>query len=276
MDIFDKLDKLEIQVLDRLDMSDRDHVVFIDKCYKGKHDYLLGIHTELLEMQKKYNETEYFARNSQQNPFHYENYDLDSLVRKSKDSLSALKSYYVSKLLSYFEEKYNIKFTNKWENRKRVDNLAEEPQLEQILGFIFEFMGGVSFVDTAKKNLKLNLLDFLVRHSVELKGDSIHFPYILYVSKKWNGNYEIDNTAFLKTLTLCISVFEFSNIENVTGYKPANYSMSVNLQEAIYFPNCKKVNSFKVFKNGKLSLKFTSKADAAEFWNYFQLNTAIK
>lgn len=279
MELFDKLDSINLSVLDRLNNEDKSQVVFIDKCYKGKLTYFESLQTDLTAAQTKHKEAEYFGRNSSENPFRYESYDLDNYVRKLGESITELKSYFVSKIISYFEQKYNLKLTDKYENRETIKALEKEPNLEQILGFIFEKMGGMTFLDTAKQNLKKDFQAKLSRNGLELKGDTIHLSNFIYVKTAWSGDYEVSNDygiKSLRTLLCCISLFEFEKTENETGLTLPNWSMTFQPQEPFTLRKCTKAATFKIFKNGKLSLKFFTKSDAAQFWDYFELNTTVQ
>lgn len=275
MELFDKLDNINLSILDRLDHVDKSQVVFIEKCYIGKLEYLQSVHTDLLACRDKHKAIAFFGRNSEQNPFRYDSYDLDSNVSKITEKIENLKEYFVDKVIAYFENKYNLKMSG-YENRDRIKVLKINPSLSTILGFIFEKMGGMSFIDTAKLNLKGDLHKILVRNDLELKGDNINFSDCVYVKKAWNGDLEIEGNyglGVLRTILCCISLFEFDSTENITGLELPLYQFKFQPQEPMILRNCKKLISIKIFKNGKVNLKFNSKADAADFWNLFELST---
>lgn len=166
-----------------------------------------------------------------------------------------------------------------YENRDRIKALKTAPSLQIILGFIFEKMGGMSFIDKAKVNLKADFHKIVSNNIFEIKGDNINFDNCVYVKKAWNGDLEIEGNyglGVLRTVLCCISLFEFNITENTTGLELPLYQFKFQPQEPIILRNCKKVMSIKIFKNGKLNLKFYSKQDSAEFWNLFELNTVSK
>lgn len=275
MDIFTKLDSIKIQAIDKLGSEDKNFVLFIEKCYQSKIAFNEVMITEIKATLTKVNSIDFFGRNDKENPFTFTTYDLSRTLGKIEEELTNVKDYYVSKILTHFEKKYSLQIQI-YLNSDRIKALKKEPILSDILEFIFEAIGGSTLKEAAKTNLITDLRKRTVLRDTKLKGDSISFESFLDVNTTWKGESKLGSHSIkqVNLLLKCISLFEFDETENKTGMSFDGFTVQFDPKEPIILRNCKKVISFRIYKNGNVALKFHSSAEAAQFQNYFSLNIA--
>lgn len=182
-----------------------------------------------------------------------------------------LKTYFITRISNYFIGKYHIEISKKFKDCTddlEIDAITWLDIVEMIktdLGGVIDFKGGA--IDQCIKAFRND-----IRHRTPLvKGNIVEIDRFFWWGR--SGNHKIENSYREKNwdnLDAICSIFEVEEVRN-------NYAFMY-----LYGTECKfdwetpingeKIEALKIFKNGKLQLKFKDASLAKQFMNRFQLN----
>lgn len=280
MGLFEKLDTIEISVLDNLGIEDKAKVKYFEQRFNEKMRYFSEMLKDLNEMLKKFEEMPCIGR---ENDFVHQYAKPTNLIsdaiEKLNKNIQGTKDSFVYNLIAYFEEKYNFDiqgYKTSYELKAKVNKLKENPNVNEMVGLVLSMSGGISLSDMAIKNVKDVFVTKAKRVKSEVKGAAVNISDFFWITRGYNGSYRIDSDnsmQLFKNLLKCISLFEFNSIENKTGLQVPNYSSwDFDIDSNIILRECKKVEYLKIYKNGKIGIYFYEKADASNFYHFFDLN----
>ena len=170
-------------------------------------------------------------------------------------------------IIEYFKSKYHLTIS--------ADDLPKhEVLVEDILTFIISKNEGMSFVEKGEENLKNEFHNKFGWGGRTLKGDTISFENV-----RLSSYSSLDtHSDTWRSLIKAISFFEQGTfnqlyfVDESFRQLDARYPKYVNYSEVFDMSShCKKVKSFKYYKNWRFDIKFHSKTLAAEFYEMFRL-----
>ena len=218
------------------------------------------------------------------------------------ESVKTLYEDYVVKVIRYFTEKYKLTNLLKDANSSYVkESVAllclkvqstmgknglkpdyEKPDIEHIISTIRKMNGNRDFNEAEKHQI---IKSFFTRFYklLEHKGLNV-FIYSIHANEysQWNVK-EIGATHYLEggqkaalfDLLRFISLFEFDIAKNATGLQMTERhydKFSFDIKDDIVLRNCKKAISLKLFKNGKVQIKFSDKESVYGFMDFIAKN----
>jgi hypothetical protein len=165
-------------------------------------------------------------------------------IRKIQDEIVKITGKFISTLIWYFSEKYNIELNHSYEKYDGFNQYHDKPEklnlitLDDALDMIFIQLDGCNFKELAIQQMLNN---------ISIKKQE----YVKY-QKYWN--YEIKN----KTIKFKVSI-TYSNIQ------PALYYYDNNEIDLINCYTHNKIDDYKSYENGNTDIKFYSAEYALEF-----------
>ncbi|MNX51463.1 hypothetical protein D3C86_821230 [compost metagenome] len=187
--------------------------------------------------------------------------DIEQTIAKMKDK-------FISSVCHYFMNKYNV--TIDYERiQKKYD---QEVTHEDIISEITEQLGGYNFHEKAEQEIKQKLSESFAWKKAETKGKKIALNGFLYIDTSWKkwGDEKIHYNSNDKLNRLLIALLHFDNgsltlsEQLETLYRQLTSSKNEQVF-TVHELNFNKVQSIKIFKNGKVEIEFSSSQQADLF-----------
>lgn len=289
LNLLEKMAAVEIKADNRISEKDRRFCEIQQQAYHEAKDALQKIHDQWKSMSER--QTELLS------PI-VEHYYLDQYIRISNSDASdfikkieALPEIFINKLVSYFNNTYKVSIkefliTGKllpaepdsyvWDREhKAITEYHEKLRsmkltYKDILDQIFIQLGGQSFTDRALDEIKEKCHSaawdsYHGKSEYELKKDTIRFVRYFCNCDSWCSREKWSLCDSMKNILRGLAFFETS----VIGSYPQNiaYLLGGGNKEysIVSFDDCTKAEQLKMFKNGRVDIKFTSKEFAEQF-----------
>ena len=140
---------------------------------------------------------------------------------------------------------------------------------EDVVDQMFIQLDGLSFVERAFQELRTKCYkaahSYNDKPSYDSKGDTLRFGgYFCTCDEKW-GREDWSLADRMKDVLVVVAHFE----TNTFGCKPAGFSELLGYSDVstpvFQFPDCQKLIQLRMFKNGRVDLKFKTASIAKEF-----------
>ena len=291
MNALDKLEAVEISVDNRISETDRQFCEAHQTAYKEAKEML----SEL-----KYIWEDTLNRQHQLlEPYETSKYTLDKYisipnfsVKDIQQRLECIHRVFIENLVEHFNSVYNVSLDskeiadillpNKPERYYPSDSTEAAKQYQQqlktlmvdykdVLDRILIQLGGRTFHERALDELKEKCHKaawntYHGKAEYELKNDTIRFAYGCSF-KDWVDKWEVNDS--LKEILRGLSYFETgifgaypSGISRLLGWDRMEYPL-------VEFSGCTKLQSLRMFKNGRTDVKFRSRVYARQFVTQF-------
>ena len=292
MDLLSKFDAVTIQADSRITEDDRDYCIAHQKAYDVAHSCfheLVYIWEDLTTQQSD------ILTNKEQESYGMNVYlpsdnDLKISTDKIEDHIKSLHTKLIWRLTQHFNQKYHVsvdaseikthlvpeKPSGDWRYSKEKNQEYEKQILslrlnyQDILNEIFVQLDGRDFREQALYELKEKCHDaawndYNKTPKYEIKKDVLRFTSY---GCSYDGGFREDRwdlRDYLKQILRGIVHYDTgsfslipSGFSNLLGY---NHSSS----DIVQFPSCTKVRQLKMFKNGRVDIKFSSEESARTF-----------
>lgn len=289
MDLLDKFDAVTILADARISQADKDYCETQQKAYEAAissykelaffWEDMLRVQEELVGPRSGQFYTDYLE--SSQGPT-ISQYAIEKHIKK-------LHSIFISAVVDYFNSQYHVTVSGsdiketllpkepdsyRCEDDEKLRTYHETMQnlivkYQDIVDQIILRLDGRSFTEQAFHELKTACHNgawnsYQKKPEFERKRATIRFTGKCSC-KSWVYSFCWELTAGMKQILRAVAHFE----TGVYRMYPSGFSdllaYSQEENDFIEFPTCKKVQSLKMFKNGRVDLKFTSESLAQEF-----------
>ena len=278
MDILNKFKNFELSQEDRIPKEDKENCERIQAIYE-----------QTLSVYKKWYDI--YHENSKLNQEHnYYSLQIEDL--SICETIRHLHKNFIYRIYNYFSDKYKIDIkqltindfffkcnhskstidTNPLNYKTYVDKI-----LKQLKGLSFENMRIKQLKEKLKNICKNNYSD---KWKIDIKANIIKFNDLLSWNKyTWENDYKLYDQGNLLLLESALSFFEYRKEIGFSELKPIKQKYSVqwnNIENNIKITS-QKIKSIKLFKNGRVDVKFSSSKFAREFiqcWCGYPLSDA--
>ena len=292
MDLLSKFNAVTIQADNLITEDDRDYCIAHQKAYDVAHSCfheLVFIWEDLTTQQsdiltdkepESYGMTVYLPSDD----------DLKISTDKIKDHIKSLHTRLIRRLVQHFNQKYHVsvdaseidscllpeKPSGAWRYSKEKNQEYEKQMLslhlnyQDILNKIFVQLDRRNFREQALYELKERCHDaawndYSKTPKYEIKKDILRFTSC---GCSYDGDFRKDRWKlqdYLKQILQGIVHYDSgsfslvpSGFSNLLGYNHSN-------TDIVQFPSCTKVRQLKMFKNGRVDIKFSSEESARTF-----------
>lgn len=195
------------------------------------------------------------------------NYD----INHTKNRMQTIKDEFINGICYYFSKKYKITIERDFKDKYDLDITYQD-----ILNEIFVQLEGFNFNEKAVKELRDDFIKELGgRRNIEIKNNKISISnYIYFDSWSWSGTKISYRNDRVIALFKVLSHFEreendiiitFNNVINELQEGTKTY----DIFRKYSFEHLDKVKNFKIYKNNKVDIIFTTKQLAEEFLNEY-------
>lgn len=243
----------------------------VEKAYSEKISTLSGI---LDTLKKSANPVIYPAS---YNGYKY-TFDYMNLIGTTEKEIAITLESFVGAVTSYFRNEYNVSVkADGRETSRFVDENAAHPEnvnFDIIFEkFVFEKLGGLNFKEKAIKEIKDNCRANFQYNKGEIKKNTIEVSSFFWIDSFLHQYYNqaeirYDSKVRLYDLMNAIALFDESAEANITWFKSA---VNNGKNEAIIRVHDlgDKILSIRLFKNGKIILKFNTFENCRRFYEEY-------
>ena len=266
MDIINKFKNFELSQEDRIPKEDKENCERIQAIYE-----------QTLSVYKKWYDI--YHENSKLNQEH-NRYGLQINDLSICETIGHLHENLIYRIYRYFSNKYKIDIKqpiindfvfkyNYSESTIDTNPLNYKTYVDEIL----KQLNGLSFENMRIKQLKENLKNICKNNysdkwNIDIKANIIKFNDLLSWTKyTWENDYKLYDQGNLLLLESALSFFEYRKEIGFSELKPIKQEYIVqwnNIENDIKITS-QKIKSIKLFKNGRVDVKFSSSKFAREF-----------
>lgn len=210
-------------------------------------------------------------------------------LRAIKNLMSDAESLHLTKIISYFENRYNITLGSRYQwsgysikNREFKEDIFGEKSLNtpfsysEIIDCIKERTGGIDFVEFGNREfIELFRTYFYSFGNFNwvAKGSKLTISNFCNLYTDYSGRYEANKERF-EVIQKGLNFFETGSLQTAQGYDNTmtNLLSSYFDFEPFEFGVLNKVKSLKIFKNGKGEIVFRDPATMQEFITFYELD----
>lgn len=194
-------------------------------------------------------------------------------AKKIEGEISALKYGFINDVQSYFIDKYSLKTYT----LSPHDVPMEKATYKHLLDHIIKQLKGMSLEESGSECVKACFRGCFENWRGEMpkiQGDRA----ILKNMVSFSGICEdrIEESGRIWSLVKAISFYEQQSLEALGYVKdsfPFGWDKHLRLGDEVAFSDLSvKIKSFKLYKNGRVDLRFHSKEMAQEFWKVLELD----
>lgn len=265
MNLLNMFDNIEIKNTTRLTGEDLHFCELQDKIYNNAYESTY----KLQETIKKLNENEikelntnyqrssktYVHYHTNATTYGFNKYDFEKLFNNLNDNL-------VSGIVYYFENKYSLEL-----DYEKIKKSAKDKRINYnfIIDIIFEELGGFSFIDKANQQVKDKLKDKTKQYAREKQKVQVKNNKVIIDSfvreDSWTAN-EISYNYREELGILFNAINMFCNNEQSSEYIDELSNIRQMKEYDLNFSIC---SSIKIFKNGRIDIKFSNGNNALAF-----------
>jgi hypothetical protein len=248
-DILSKFDEVVIENNTRIAQEDQTF------CDEQENSY-----NEFIKFSNDY--LEYLNNNSLYNIF----YNSDTLINEMNKTREIKKDSFISKLVSYFRNKYKVTLKDEPIQKKYDTNINSNIIIDEII----EQLSGYNFVDKAEKEIKDELKNSLRHDSVKVNNSKVSIDKFFYIDswdlkyKTYSVNYGSDDK--FEKLFKALSHFLYKSNQN--NFKELYEIITREKNDAVFKTHEISndiVKSLKIYKNGKIDIEFNNTEHMRKF-----------
>jgi hypothetical protein len=301
-DILSLFDAVTVSNTERITERDREYCERQQKYYEfaiAMSVKTLDLAKEIAEGEKEYDAEDcngyrysYFD--------HYSN-QVKLSVDKAKSDLQLIHAEYIGKVIRYFEQAYNISLEGSkafeiifpgrpsdlknYSSQETIEKYESEMteyekaflspfNYERLVDFIFAQLNGLSFKDRAAEEIKTacrQIYQDRRYYTAELKGKTITFPHMLHIRDEysWDKGGKIDslsNSSDMYKVFNALSLFLHDNVQNIFSHFLSRLNDKTGSSLICdHYPGSEFIESVRIYKNGKVVVKFTESQKALVF-----------
>lgn len=293
MDLLTKFDTVKVQSDSRITDTDRDYCTAHQHAYDSARSCfqeLIYIWEDLADRQRNFLSN--LEASSSGSDCYLPVYDSDLKISTSKieEHIISLHTRFIQRLIQYFNQKYHVsvdasiiaehllpeKPANGYRTKAEEANQYRENMLtlglcyEDVLNEMFVQLDGRNFHEQALFELKETCLkaawnDYSKAPKYQIKKDVLRFPDYGCSYDSWFREERWNLQQHLKQIFRGIAHYETGNfsilpsaISKLIGYNHTNTDL-------VLFPDCTKIQQLKMFKNGRVDIKFSSEGTVRTF-----------
>ena len=262
LNLLNKFDNIEIQTHDKISAEDKEFCENQQFVYDKAYDCFDNV--------KK----QYETLSTETKGICYKDYgtwkDEDSCLRhihyllNLSDYIKDMNYKFLCNIYFYFRRTYKISL----DEYKRESQFKVEKRFtyHEIVDLIIEEIGGFSFEEAEIINIKNKIKDALKYNKPIIKNDTIIFEKLIRWSydKRWDKDYHsciFDN--FMKVIN-AIKLFDTKKNINVPDWSDTSTIYFEQLENPMTIDG-DMLKQIKIFKNGKVEMKFNSNENAVNF-----------
>ena len=240
-DILNKFDDIEVKNSSRISLDDQTF------CEDQERNY-----NEFIKFSNDY--LGYLKVNSLSNTF----YNSESLINEMNKTRDCKKDDFISKVMSYFKNKYKVTLDSKSVQKKYDTNINHDTIVNEII----EQLGGYNFADKAEKEIKDEFKDTLRHDKIKIKNLKISIDDFFYIDsfdlkyKSYSVSYGSDEKFY--KLFKAMSHFLYKSSENFFNelYEVITRKNNDDVFRTHDIFNNDIIKTLKIYKNGKIDLEF--------------------
>lgn len=261
LNLLNKFDNIEIQTHDKISPQDKEFCEKQQFVYDKAYDCFANV------------KEQYETLSAETKGICYKDYgtwkDEDSCLRHIhylltlSDYIKDMNYKFLCNIYSYFRRTYKIAL----DEYKRESQFKVEKRFtyHEIVDLIIEEIGGFSFEEAEIIQLKETMKKVIQYHKIGIKKDTIVFDGLIYWNfSNWHKDYECYKFEnFMKVLE---AVQRFDSKKDINT--PKWYGMDTKYFEQLENPmtiDGDMLKQIKLFKNGKVEMKFNSNENALNF-----------
>jgi len=249
-DILSKFDDIEVKNSSRISSDDQTF------CEDQERNY-----NEFIKFSNDY--LGYLKENSLSNSF----YNSESLINEMNKTRDCKKDDYISKVVSYFKNKYKVTLDSKSIQKKYDININHDTIVNEII----EQLGGYNFVDKAEKEIKDEFKNELRHDKIKIKNVKISIDDFFYIDsfdlkyKSYSVSYGSDEKFY--KLFKAMSHFLYKSSENFFNelYEVITRKNNDDVFRTHDIFNNDIIKTLKIYKNGKIDLEFSNAEHMRKF-----------
>jgi hypothetical protein len=187
-------------------------------------------------------------------------------TRNINEQLIEFKNRFISHIVSYFENQYNITI----EDEKIISKYDENINYSNIIDEIIEQLDGYSFTEKAVEEIKEKCSDTVYRYEkITVKKNKMSISDFIYWDA-WGNEKRLSGGTKTISLFKALSHFEAQAINLIYSFERITTELRKGEREYDIFDKYdlsgfNKIKSFKAFKNGKIEIEFKSNELAEQF-----------
>lgn len=252
MNLFEKFDAVAIDNSTRISEADRR---YLDNLQRELDDFANFVR----ELQK------YLAKNPLKNTF----YRSELLIGMMEKELLDKTKEFISNVYNHFRKTYNVSLDENVSNKKYSTSVTWRAVVKDIL----EQLGGYSFEEKAGAEIKEKLIASIGRNrTIETKGYRLLINNFIYIENDYKPDEVKISLSYRETLSKLLTAlahFEnagtepwYQDFEVIVGFSAVHKSQLLCEHEVSWTT---KFKSIRLYKNGKVELKFASSELCQQF-----------
>lgn len=195
-------------------------------------------------------------------------YDLKHIEK----SYSSLLHMHENNIVSFFNSMYGLRVSN--EDILKDTIMGETPDYTKVVNYIIESLEGKSFEEIAENHIVNDFKNTIYRvEQIVLKKETITLKDYLWTESNFSRGYKVSWNSEKRIGPLCYSLVYFDGCKHYN--QPHNIIADWNERDIHfddYILKTQKAASLRIFKNGRLDIKFIDSQTALEFYKFFQLD----
>ena len=242
-DILSKLDDIEVKNSSRISPEDQTF------CEDQERNY-----NEFIKFSNHY--LGYLKENSLSNSF----YNSESLINEMNKTRDCKKDDFISKVVSYFKNKYKVTLDSKSVQKKYDTNINHDIIIDNII----DQMEGYNFIDKAEKEIKDEFKNCLRHDKIKIKNVKISIDDFFYIDS-WDlkyKTYKVSYSSDEKFNKLFKAMSHFLYNSNESCFKELYDVITSKNNDDVFkthdILNNNTIKTLKLYKNDKIDLEFTS------------------
>ena len=277
MDLLEKFSAVEVKAANRISEADQDFC----KRNQAAYETSLTFYTELLRLSTQMKEAQEGLPGNDENGYMISKHDVSIDEHAVKRHLDNLQECFIRNIVDYFCGTYAINIEC-WKiqrsfNTEEFSESTEEPKqkspirYEDIVDLIFKEMDGRSFEEYAMYQLRADCKKavggiggyYERKKAVICFRDS--FCYVITRDRYRYTEYEWNLKDNAKSILRALAHFETGKFADYPGPIAHLVTEGTSSTELLGFYYCEKLEELKMYKNGRMDVRFASPALAAEF-----------
>ena len=270
MDLLEKLNNVEVKIIDRFPPEDMEY------CRQAEKDYQSAYNI--------YSEFAYIVEETNEQIRLLSDIIYTQTIDEHKDKVVNCNEWFISKICGYFGKKYAVTVEapswkiyeeDKWGDKYKID-CYDAVSLQYILDSIYEQMGGMSFEEKAFTELKEDARESIITYNgkpkyriqgLKLIIDEFYRSHKDGIWERYMASIEKKHRSFFKALTH----FEYGYYDISQKY---NFLCDYRLDEnnGVYDKHIISsliINSIRVYKNGKVEIDFKDYKTVIKFMDTY-------
>lgn len=264
MNIFDKFENIVIENDNRISHEDKQFCEDLQNQYKKASEIYSTMIDKFCSLTNIPKDTDKYYSIESENKY------LNArLLKDLKETLLNIKDNFIHNIVWYFRDKYNVTIDIESIQKKYDIDITYEIVLDEI----FLQLDGLTFIEKAVNEVKNNIRKIVNENGwrkAEIKGKKIRIDSFFYIDsfdKKWgHDRVSYNSDSNFQHLLTALSNFEYGVTHNCLD---TLYNVITNAEGERVFTTHEfifdKVDSLKLYKNGKIEITFSNSNNAYEF-----------